>query len=347
MAEEAALHEKGGEGLLSTPVSDPGSDGLLPVPPQFSVSTVIVTNISPLATEQDLRDFFANCGNIVQINLLGDGLGISQYAFVRFETMAQANAALTLSTGAVAGMPVKIVMAASDIPVGGAAAAATAALPTPLALTPGVGAASGLGLLGAIPHSLALLSGSPANAQSYHEKQDEIARTIYVGNVNSTITSEQLMQFFAICGPITFCRLAGDESHPSRFAFIEFATKEAAQAAMMLNGTMLLDRAVKVNHSKNPIVKPPKTVDNAKDEQILDAVKRAAMRWCPTLVSSCRNESTFSIALEVESQIEPAWWKRPKPQQEQEQEPQQRSRQEPTQQAQQKPQRRQESTQER
>lgn len=71
MAEEAALHEKGGEGLLSTPVSDPGSDGLLPVPPQFSVSTVIVTNISPLATEQDLRDFFANCGNIVQINLLG------------------------------------------------------------------------------------------------------------------------------------------------------------------------------------------------------------------------------------------------------------------------------------
>lgn len=71
MAEEAALHEKGGEGLLSTPVGDPGSDGLLPVPPQFSVSTVIVTNISPLATEQDLRDFFANCGNIVQINLLG------------------------------------------------------------------------------------------------------------------------------------------------------------------------------------------------------------------------------------------------------------------------------------
>jgi arginine/serine-rich splicing factor 12 len=53
------------------------------------------------------------------------------------------------------------------------------------------------------------------------------------------------MQFFAICGPITFCRLAGDESHPSRFAFIEFATKEAAQAAMMLNGSMLLDRAVK------------------------------------------------------------------------------------------------------
>lgn len=115
------------------------------------------------------------------------------------------------------------------------------------------------------------------------------------------ITSEQLMQFFAICGPITFCRMAGDETHPSRFAFIEFATKEAAHAAMLLNGSMLLDRPIKytlamchdgkfflshspfillhrVNHSKNPIVKPPKTVDNPKDEQILDAVKRAALR---------------------------------------------------------------------
>jgi hypothetical protein len=66
-----------------------------------------------------------------------------------------------------------------------------------------------------------------------------------------------------------------------------------------------------------------------------------------TLVCSCRNESTLSIALEVERQIEPAQWERPKPQQEQEPEPQQRARQEPTQQAQQKPQRRQESTQER
>jgi len=47
------------------------TDGLLPVPPQFSVSTVIVTNISPLATEQNIRDFFSNCGKIVQLNLLG------------------------------------------------------------------------------------------------------------------------------------------------------------------------------------------------------------------------------------------------------------------------------------
>lgn len=56
----------GGAGAPATP-----SDGLLPVPVAFSVSTVIVTGLSPLATEQTLREFFKNCGNIVQLNLLG------------------------------------------------------------------------------------------------------------------------------------------------------------------------------------------------------------------------------------------------------------------------------------
>jgi hypothetical protein len=106
--------------------------------------------------------------------------------------MAQANAACTLSTGAVAGVPVNIVMAASDIPVSGATAAAAATpAPAPL-LGPGPGlpvvGQAGFGLLGAVPPSqLALLSASPANAHTYIEKQDEIARTIYVGNVNSTV----------------------------------------------------------------------------------------------------------------------------------------------------------------
>jgi hypothetical protein len=80
--EEGALHLEGNEGSVGGAAVSVGastaaaaaaaaSDGLLPVPPQFSVATIIVTNISPLATERDLRDFFANCGNIVQLNILG------------------------------------------------------------------------------------------------------------------------------------------------------------------------------------------------------------------------------------------------------------------------------------
>ena len=63
--------------------------------------------------------------------------------------------------------------------------------------------------------------------------------------IRKQISTEQLINFFARCGPITYCRMAGDESHPSRFAFIEFATLTGAQAAMLLNGTTLLDRPIK------------------------------------------------------------------------------------------------------
>jgi hypothetical protein len=43
--------------------------------------------------------------------------------------------------------------------------------------------------------------------------------------------------------------MAGDSSHPSRFAFIEFDTQEAAQQALSMSGTMLLDRPLKYANS--------------------------------------------------------------------------------------------------
>jgi hypothetical protein len=39
--------------------------------------------------------------------------------------------------------------------------------------------------------------------------------------------------------------MAGDASHPARYAFIEFETAEAAAAAFRLNGTQVLDRQLK------------------------------------------------------------------------------------------------------
>lgn len=39
--------------------------------------------------------------------------------------------------------------------------------------------------------------------------------------------------------------MAGDDTHPARFAFIEFETSLGAQAAMGLTGTILIDRPIK------------------------------------------------------------------------------------------------------
>ena len=59
------------------------------------------------------------------------------------------------------------------------------------------------------------------------------------------VTQDILQGLFETCGKITYIRLAGDDTHPSRFAFIEFLTKEAAQEAMGMNGKILVDRPLK------------------------------------------------------------------------------------------------------
>ena len=61
------------------------------------------------------------------------------------------------------------------------------------------------------------------------------------------IKIEQLMEFFSgVCGPIAFAKMAGDNNHQTRFAFIEFEKRESVQTAVdSCNGIMLGDRAIK------------------------------------------------------------------------------------------------------
>lgn len=86
--------------------------------------------------------------------------------------------------------------------------------------------------------------------------QDEIRRTIYVGNLAHETTAEQVMKFFVGCGEIKFVRMAGDQSQVSRFAFIEFTDPNSITQAIQMNGAIFGDRPLKVNYSKKAIVKP-------------------------------------------------------------------------------------------
>ncbi len=47
-------------------------------------------------------------------------------------------------------------------------------------------------------------------------KIEEIRRTIYVGNLASNMTAEQVLTFFQPCGEIKYVRMAGDETQPTR-----------------------------------------------------------------------------------------------------------------------------------
>lgn len=84
---------------------------------------------------------------------------------------------------------------------------------------------------------------------------DEISRTIYIGNLSPLITEEYVCSLFSVCGNILYVKMAGETGQAVRYAFVEFAHKDAVQAAYSLTGTVLIDRPIKVGPSNNPIVK--------------------------------------------------------------------------------------------
>uniref|UniRef100_H3D7G7 Splicing regulatory glutamine/lysine-rich protein 1 n=1 Tax=Tetraodon nigroviridis TaxID=99883 RepID=H3D7G7_TETNG len=106
-------------------------------------------------------------------------------------------------------------------------------------------------------------------------KVDEIRRTVYVGNLNSqTTTAEQLLEFFRQVGSVKFVRMAGDETQPTRFAFVEFSEQDSVARALTFNGVMFGDRPLKINHSNNAIVKPPEMTPQAAAKELESVMKR-------------------------------------------------------------------------
>ncbi|XP_029940524.1 splicing regulatory glutamine/lysine-rich protein 1 [Salarias fasciatus] len=120
-----------------------------------------------------------------------------------------------------------------------------------------------------------VLSQPPLIGNVDPSKIDEIRRTVYVGNLNSqTTTAEQLLEFFRQVGDVKFVRMAGDETQPTRFAFVEFVEQDSVARALTFNGVMFGDRPLKVNHSNNAIVKPPEMTPQAAAKELESVMKR-------------------------------------------------------------------------
>lgn len=60
-----------------------------------------------------------------------------------------------------------------------------------------------------------------------------------------TTTAEQLLEFFRQVGSVKFVRMAGDETQPTRFAFVEFSEQDSVARALTFNGVMFGDRPLK------------------------------------------------------------------------------------------------------
>jgi RNA recognition motif-containing protein len=80
------------------------------------------------------------------------------------------------------------------------------------------------------------------------------ARTAYIANVPNNITETQIQDFFSIVGTVTRVKLCGEETLPSRFAFVEFATVAECHQAIAITGVVCCGRPLKISQSKGGIV---------------------------------------------------------------------------------------------
>ncbi|XP_022749355.1 polyadenylate-binding protein-interacting protein 9-like isoform X1 [Durio zibethinus] len=102
------------------------------------------------------------------------------------------------------------------------------------------------------------------------QRDDSIRRTVYVSDIDLTITEEQLAALFSSYGQVVDCRVCGDLHSILRFAFVEFADEEGARAALNLGGTMLGFYPVRVLPSKTAILPVnPTFLPRSEDEREL------------------------------------------------------------------------------
>ncbi|KAJ3019735.1 Protein srek1IP1 [Thoreauomyces humboldtii] len=128
------------------------------------------------------------------------------------------------------------------------------------------------------------------------QKAEEIARTIYIGNISPLVTEDHLRSAFSDCGDVVAVKIAGDVTAGSRFAFLEFANQQSAAVGLSLNGLVIADRALKVNFSKNAITKPqvklpPGTLNDPAMRRVAEAQAAILRKYDPTVSASTASSS--------------------------------------------------------
>ncbi|KAM9820328.1 splicing regulatory glutamine/lysine-rich protein 1 [Neosynchiropus ocellatus] len=257
-------------------------------------AVVQVTNLSSAVSSEQMRTLFGFLGDIEELRLYPpDNTTLtfsSKVCYIKFRDPASVGVAQHLTNTVFIDRALIVVPCAEGkIPEEAKALSLLAPVPPAPTLIPGGGLLPiptpaplqnlSLSLMNRLPASLdsasVASSQAPIMGNVDPSKIDEIRRTVYVGNLNSqTTTADQLLEFFRQVGEVKFVRMAGDETQPTRFAFVEFVDQDAVARALTFNGVMFGDRPLKVNHSNNAIVKPPELTPQAAAKELESVMKR-------------------------------------------------------------------------
>ncbi len=284
------------------------------------MSKVYVTNIAPAVQANHLKELFACCGPIKACEITKIDNSDDRVCVVEFEDPKHAKASQFLTGTPLGDRNLKVSLSApaptpSALLVPAHAGVSVPLLPItptsiplllpafPSAMNSSAGSSGFSGALAGptAPTSSAALSAAatfvtPALAMAHAKRADDVARTVYVGNLGPMVDEPMMNQFFSVCGEVTYVKLAGDSVAGVRYAFVEFKDQISAAAAMALSGSMLGDRAVKVGKANNPIVKnnpsPPVAADPDKVSAAMKRVKEAQEKLSKKLTDPSYQEQT-------------------------------------------------------
>lgn len=104
----------------------------------------------------------------------------------------------------------------------------------------------------------------------HHKSQGQVVTNIFVGNLDSNATEEQLRGLFAAYGAVETITIVKDRDtgEPRGFAFVEMTQAAEAQAAIAsLNGTVLNGRAMTVNEARPKLHRDPTRDSMSRDHR--------------------------------------------------------------------------------
>ncbi|XP_076883654.1 uncharacterized protein LOC143532496 isoform X2 [Bidens hawaiensis] len=92
----------------------------------------------------------------------------------------------------------------------------------------------------------------PSNGQTFETANlaPSDSKTLFIGNLSYSVEESHIVDFFKDTAEVVEVRFAKKDGRFAGFGHVDFASPEAAQKALKLNGELLLERAVKLDLAK-------------------------------------------------------------------------------------------------
>jgi RNA recognition motif-containing protein len=237
-----------------------------PNEPNPASSTVFVGNLAYECTEAEITKTFATCGVIKTARvMMNPATGKCRgFAYIEFNTEAEATKALTLNSQEIMGRPIKVDFAAPPHTRvrrtfrGGRGAPRGAFRGAPRAV--GEASAPRGGLPARRPSGRR--GGAVGGAARPHAPQDELQipldnKSVFAGNLPEDITPERLHEALSSCGTVTNIQMATLDNKPRGFAYVHFSTEaEAARAIAQNRKISISGKEIKLEETRQS--RPPR-----------------------------------------------------------------------------------------